>query len=362
MTSTPIRLSIIVPVYNNPRDLHECLSALAASAGASSEIIVVDDGSTTDETRSVAARAGVTVLRLAKNAGPSSARNCGVHHAHGEFLLFVDADIVVTPHAVQRVLHVFDTRPDVAAVFGSYDTGPRAKGLVSQYRNLLHHYVHQTGNPDASTFWAGCGAIRRDVFEKLGGFDEKHFPRCIEDIELGYRLRQAGYRILLDKELQGTHLKRWTLRSVIRTDVRCRSIPWTRLILKRKTAPVDLNLKTGQRASVALVLIAGLCLLLAPLRLQMLAWSAVALLGVILVNRNLYIFFLRQRGWIFTAGAIPLHFLYYIYGGLTYCCVWCDVRLKSVAAHHRRVSGARGGADTISEWLRRHADRLLCMF
>ena len=81
---------------------------------------------------------------------------------------------------------------------------PRLQGVVSQYRNLLHHFVHQHGNSEASTFWAGCGAIRRSVFEEMGGFDEQRFPTpSIEDIELGYRLRQAGHRILLDKACRG---------------------------------------------------------------------------------------------------------------------------------------------------------------
>ena len=135
---------------------------------------------------------------------------------------------------------------------------------MSQYRNLLHHYVHQRGQIEASTFWGACGAIRRSVFEEVGGFDEERYPRCIEDIELGYRLRRAGHRIVLDKNLQGTHLKKWTLWSVIRTDVCCRAMPWTRLILETRSAPDDLNLRDGQRVSVGLVGLACLALLLAP--------------------------------------------------------------------------------------------------
>jgi glycosyltransferase involved in cell wall biosynthesis len=333
MSRNPVRISIIVPVYNNPRDLRECLAAVAASAGPGSEVIVVDDAST-DEIRSVAAEMGANVLRLDKNLGPSSARNYGARHAHGDVLFFVDADLVVRPDAISRVLHVLESDPTVAAVFGSYDSTPRARGVVSQYRNLLHHYVHQQGNVEASTFWAGCGAIRRSVFKEIGGFDEKRFSRCIEDIELGYRLRQGGHRIVLDKALQGKHLKRWTLLSVIRTDVGCRAVPWTRLILERKTAPDDLNLKGGQRASVALVGLGCLFLLLAPLRLEALALAAAAFLAVIVLNRDLYTFFVRQRGLLFAAAAIPLHFLYYIYGGLTYGYVWLEFRLRNAAARH----------------------------
>jgi GT2 family glycosyltransferase len=328
-----MRLSIIVPVYNNPQDLRECLAALKASAGPESEIIVVDDAST-DDTPAVAAQMGVCVLRLAHNSGPAAARNHGAHQAQGDILFFVDADVVVAPEAVRRVIELFAERSEIAAVFGSYDARPQAPGLVSRYRNLLHHFVHQHGNPEASTFWAGCGAIRRAVFLELGGFDAKRFPRpSIEDIELGYRLRQAGHRILLDKVLQVTHLKRWTLWSVIRTDIICRAVPWSRLILESKQTPDDLNLKSGQRLSVALVGLAGLCLLLSVLRLELLGLCALTLLGVMILNRQLFAFFFRQHGLFFATICILLHLLHYFYSGLSYLCVWIGFRLKGITTH-----------------------------
>jgi glycosyltransferase involved in cell wall biosynthesis len=319
------RVSIIVPVYNSARELRECLSALA-SRSTDSEVIVVDDAST-DESASIAAGMGATVYRLPKNSGPSAARNHGARHARGDILFFVDADLVVMPGAVERVLALFDGDPSLSAVFGSYDSRPRVKGIVSEYRNLLHHYVHQNGNAEASTFWGACGAIRRRVFQDLGGFDEKHFPRCIEDIELGYRLRRAGHRIRLDKGLQGTHLKRWTLPSLIRTDVRCRACPWTRLILERGTAPDDLNLKAGQRASVLLVALGLLGLLLAPFRVEFLGVSVAAVLAIVILNRDLYRLFMRYGGVRFAVASVGLHILYYLYGGLTYVYVWCQFHL-----------------------------------
>jgi hypothetical protein len=277
---------------------------------------------------------GTDVLRLSRNSGPSSARNLGARHARGDILLFVDSDLVVAPGAVNALIQRLEADPTVAAAFGSYDNHPQAKGVVSQYRNLLHHYVHQTGNVEASTFWAGFGAIRRSVFEAVGGFDEKRFPRCIEDIELGGRLRRAGHRIILAKDIQGTHLKRWTLRSVIKTDVCCRAIPWTRLIMEQKQAPDDLNLKAGQRASVALVglacLFLALSIVFASVRFPALEMSATALLGVIALNRKLYGFFIHERGLLFAFAAIPLHILYFLYSGTAYVWVWGEYRLRSV--------------------------------
>ncbi len=177
----------------------------------------------------------------------------------------------------------------------------------------------------------GCGAIRRSIIEEIGKFTEKRAGRWVDDIELGYRLRQAGHRILLDKALQGTHLKRWTLRSLIRTDIISRAIPWSRLILESKKAPDDLNLKRGQRLSVALVGVASICLLLAVLRVELLALSAAALFGVIILNRDLYAFFFRQHGPFFAIACIPLHLLYYLYSGLSYLYVWIGFQVRGPA-------------------------------
>jgi len=319
-------ISIIVPVYNDARNLARCLAALRAAATADSEVIVVDDAST-DESAAVAQRAGATVIRLPKNSGPAAARNRGVSSARGEIVFFVDSDVAVVPDAVQRVRETFASRQDLSAVFGSYDRSPNAPGVISQYRNLLHHFIHQQGNPEASTFWAGCGAIQRAAFVEIGGFDEAHFRRpAIEDIELGYRLRQAGHRILLDKMLQGTHFKAWTFFSLLRTDIMSRAVPWSRLMLERG-APNDLNLQIGQRVSGALVLASVGCLGLALLRPLSLVATLAALLGVVVLNRALYGFFLRERGAWFTAAAIPLHLLYYLYSSLTYLVVRVVVQM-----------------------------------
>ncbi|MGI0025997.1 MAG: glycosyltransferase, partial [Nitrososphaera sp.] len=276
---------------------------------------------------------GVSILRLPKNSGPASARNYGALHANGDILIFVDADVVVSPDAISRMAKALEEHSDVAAVFGSYDAYPRADGVVSQYRNLLHHFVHQNGNPEASTFWAGFGAIRHWVFEELGGFDVNRFPKCsIEDIALGYRLRQAGYRILLDKEIQVTHLKRWTLRSVIWTDIFYRAIPWSKLILDQGNLPSDLNLQLSHRVSSMLVFLLIIMLTLAffdalnffsiTIKGVFIFISLLLIVSLLFLNRKLYSFFFQKRGIKFLLFAIPLHFLYYSYSGLTFAVCW----------------------------------------
>jgi GT2 family glycosyltransferase len=334
-----IRVSVVVPAYNNPGQLSQCLSALRAAAGADTELIVVDDASN-DDVSSTAVHFGARLLRLARNAGPAAARNHGARHARGQILFFVDADVVVPNDAIGRIQAILDCHGEIAAVFGSYDSRPAAPGLVSQYRNLLHHFVHQTGKAEAATFWAGCGAVRRPVFDRVGGFDERRFPNpSIEDIELGYRLRRAGYRIFLDKSLQCMHLKRWTLRSVIRTDVTHRAIPWSRLILESGEAPDDLNVSGSQRASVALIGLACLFLLMSPARLELLLLAFGCVAVTLILNRDLYAFFLRAGGIFFAASCVPLHLLYFMYCGLSYYYVWV------LSMFQRAVARRAGKAD-----------------
>jgi glycosyltransferase involved in cell wall biosynthesis len=312
-------ITVVVPVHNGSAFLGRCLTRLTASGYPFFECIVVNDGST-DGSDAVARKFPVRVLALAGGPfGPAYARNRGAELARGEILFFVDADVVLISDALHRIAKLFEEQPSLAAAFGSYDARPEAPGVVSQYRNLLHHFVHQNGNPEASTFWAGCGAIRRSVFEEIGGFDERRFSRpSIEDIELGYRLRRSGYRILLDKDLQGTHLKRWNLYSLIRTDVVYRAIPWSRLILKTRNIPDDLNLKFGQKASVVLVGLACLFLALGMVSSKFLLFSLVAIFGVGFLNRKLYAFFMRERGISFALTCVPLHLLYFLYSGISY--------------------------------------------
>lgn len=321
-----MRLSIIIPVYNTGHDLTRCLTALRASTFTDYECVVVDDAST-DDTPAIAAAHGARVVTLERNGGPARARNQGARQARGDYVVFLDADVCVHLDTLLRIDAHFRAEPGADAVMGSYDDTPADGHFVSQYKNLFHHYVHQRSQRHAWTFWAGCGAVRREVFLRCGGFDESYRRPCVEDIELGMRLRAAGHRIDLDPSIQVTHLKRWTLLGLIRTDVRDRGIPWFGLMMRYRTMPPDLNLTIAHRVSVAVVGIMLGLLALAPLALIDDRWSwpqtgtfalttLVVLATVLLVlNRQLYAFFARKRGWRFALQALPLHWLYYAYCG-----------------------------------------------
>lgn len=244
-------VSIIVPVYNGESELKQCLEAIRNSITPPLEILVIDDGST-DNSRAVALGLGARVLTTGGRCGPARARNMGAREAKGTILFFLDADVVAQADAVGRVQNAFEADPALDALIGSYDDNPAQRDFLSQYKNLMHCFVHQTGHNQASTFWSGCGAIRRGVFLEHSGFDESYERPAIEDIELGYRLFQAGRQMMLDKDLRVKHLKRWTFWNLLKTDILDRGIPWTELILRDRNMPNDLNLQLSQRISVAL--------------------------------------------------------------------------------------------------------------
>jgi GT2 family glycosyltransferase len=351
-------VTVVVPAHGASEDLWASLAAIRAASPAADEIIVADDGSPAALASDIAQRpdlAGITVVRHERKGGPGAARNLAARAARGDILFFVDADVVIPSDAIGRVARDLAERPEYCAVFGSYDETPARRDFLSQYKNLFHYYIHQIAEEEAGTFWAGCGAIRRDVFLAAGGFDADRYPLpSIEDIELGTRLRRAGHRILLDKKLHAKHLKRWDLRTLLVADIARRAIPWTQLILEQGSLPSDLNLRASHRASAALVALLVLALAALVWRpLRALGVIAACLAGVVLLNLDFYRFFLRLRGPWFAARVLPMHLLYYLYSGVTFVTLSIAHRLGLGGVRRARsaafASGIAAGAGAATD-------------
>jgi GT2 family glycosyltransferase len=302
--------SVIVPVHDGGEDLGRCLDALARSTFRDFELLVVDDASR-DGSAELAAARGARVIRRSVRGGPAAARNDGAQAARGEVLFFVDADCELAEDALERSAARLRAEPGLDALFGSYDDRPGASDPVSQFKNLYHHWTHQQAGGEARTFWAGCGAVRRERFLALGGFDARRYPvPSIEDIELGYRLTEGGGRIALAPDVQARHLKRWRLGDLVRTDVLRRGAPWTELLFERPGRGSELNLAGRGRLVVVASGIAIVALLLAPWVPELLLLAGVALGTMIFVSRGFYALVWRRGGPLAAAGALPLHVLY----------------------------------------------------
>jgi GT2 family glycosyltransferase len=304
-------ISLIITAHHSGQMLSDCFESAAKLQPPPREVIVTIDGADS-MVMNAASSHGFRIISNPSTPGVSATRNAGAGGATGDIIVFADSDVLLHKDHITRLAQAFTDHPEAAAVIGSYDDQPAAPGLVSRYRNLLHHYTHQHGSPDAQTFWAGCGAVRRAAFEEVGGFDESYRLPSVEDIELGYRLRQAGHRIRLVPDWQVKHLKKWRLRDLIFTDIGRRAIPWTKLLLREKRLDNDLNIDNSSRLSAALVCLA---LVLMPLGLF---WRPAFFLGALLLalvmtlNWKFYQFLARTNGWSFAIASIPLHWLYFL--------------------------------------------------
>jgi hypothetical protein len=284
-----LTLTAIVPATNRPATLDRCVRAIEVSEDAPEEVIVVTD---------------------APFPGPSAARNEGARRAAGDVLVFVDADILPHRDAFARIRRAFDQEPELAALFGSYDDTPEAPGAVSNFRNLLHHHVHQSGAGPATTFWTGLGAVRRDAYQATGGFDPGQ--RWLEDVDFGMRLSASGAAIVLDPKVQGTHLKRWSLAEMVRTDFGRRGIPWVELMLRHRHTAPGLNLGARHRLSALASFTAAVALVRGNPRV-----AGCALLALVPLNAPFYRLLLRRRGAAEATLGVGLHAVHHVTGVLS---------------------------------------------
>lgn len=322
-------ISAIVPVYNGEATLQRSLEPLLAmrEKGEVAEIIVVDDGST-DATAAIAASSGVRVMSSGGRIGPGGARNVAAASAGGEVLWFVDADVVVHADAA-RILAEALQRSGAAAVFGAYDDDPPAIDFLSQYKNLVHSYYHRRQAGSVDTFWAGCGAVRKQAFVDVGGFDGARYPRpSIEDIELGWRLHQRGLSIEIVPALQATHLKVWRLKNLLHTEIFLRAIPWSRFIQARGAWSDTLNVSRGERLRALLVVGLAVSIGLAAAGLAPALIPLALLVGIAIANASLFDFFRHRRGVMFALGAVLFHQAYYLYSAGAYAWCWLEQHLR----------------------------------
>ena len=328
-------VSVIIPAHNAEATLPDCLRALRNMSVEPAEILVYVDGAT-DRTEQIAYDSGARILKNSgKPMGPAMGRNAAAEVANSDLLWFVDADVVVAPDCLRRLIDDMQAQ-DAVGAFGSYDDEPRSLRATSLYANLRHHFVHQRGNPDATTFWSGIGLIRRDIFRQFGGFDGERFPYpSVEDVDLGMRIIAAGHRIRLVPSALGKHCKDWSLWRVWHTDVMRRARPWTRMLNERPDSARDLNLTTAERMKAVLALLTPAFLVAGLLSSLFLLFAAVTASFYVFANREFYSFLFRRLSLKDSAIAVGMHWCYHCYSALTYAWTIAELRLG------RMVSGNR---------------------
>ena len=308
-----IFISVIIPAYNEERNIAACLSSIFESSYSNFEVIVIDDNSN-DQTLNIIDKFPCKVIKMEKNAGQARARNLGVHASHGDILIFLDADIAVEKDTLAQMVESLQNKPNVSALFGSFQKNTISNNFFTVYKNLRHHFTHQNSRKYAATFCGGFGAMRRNVFIEIGGFNEKF--RFLEDIELGYRLYKQNHKIYLDKNIQVTHHKLYNFWSLTKSDFTERAIPWTKLMLANKMFKNDLNTRDNNIISVFIAFIMLLNLLLVCVCPETILAFFPLFATFLIYNRKFYLYVLKETNVIFTLKSILMNWFSYFYSGI----------------------------------------------
>lgn len=281
------RVSVVIPAYNAESTLAECLHRIISSTYEGLEVVLIDDGST-DHTRAIAARFPVRIESTGGRVGPAAARNLGARVAEGDILFFIDTDVMLRPDTIDRLVGRF-AQGDVDAVCGVQSAEMRHRDLPSLYKNLWIRWTYLRSTGDVPLFYTTAAAIRRSSFRRAGGFDPGYTTPSIEDTAFGQKLARLGIRVRVQADLEVEHVKRYTIGSLLRTDLR-RAIALVRLKLRHRGELGENNssVPTGYIASIPLAGLGTASLLVGAAlgRPMPLAAGAAMAAVVILLNRE----------------------------------------------------------------------------
>jgi len=196
-----MKVTVIVPVYNSRKTIGQVMEACMNMDYPDIELVVVDDGST-DGSADVVSRYPIKLVRI-KNSGPASARNAGWKAGTGEICFFTDSDCLPRANVLTHIIPHFK-KSKVGGVGGTYEN--------AHTQNLLPRLIqdeiairHRKMPLKVNFIGSFNSAYRREVLEKVGGFDEEYLTASAEDNDLAYRVIDAGYELDFEPKSAVTH-------------------------------------------------------------------------------------------------------------------------------------------------------------
>lgn len=300
-------LSIIIPAYNNEKTIGVLLDDIFSSLIENIEIIIIDDFSidkTLQEVKKYCRKHNnLSFIQLNKNGGPAKARNLGANRAKAEILLFLDSDIRLRSNTLCEVIRFFKEDKYRVAVTGVWNKTQKSHKFFPQFKALRDwSYWINERKTDAYyyLFSTRIAAIRRDVFNNLGGFNENYNGADVEDIEFTYRIAKK-YRVDFNPELMVDHEFEDFL-PIARKYFR-RSSQWIQLFLgRRRFDPVA---ATGKEA-LAVITTIGLILffVIGLFKFEFIFLAVFFLTWHTFLIKKFLLFILREKGVIFTIYSI----------------------------------------------------------
>lgn len=306
------RVTVVVPVYNDEKTLGKCLKALSPSReNPGWEFIVVDDKSS-DDSALVASEAGFQVIKLEHNQGVSAARNAGSRATNSDIIIFVDADIVPEPGCLEAMVEILKTRRKIYAV-GAYpgpgDLSPEWSSHFVGLRSAWgYHWKEGERERKFSSIQSECGAIRRETFDLLGGFSERHGGVGMEEFHMAHEMEDQGLgHLLIRAASYRHHYKPLSARCWALFD---RTARWVPLLLHRKKFESRGAFGTASASVSCLLTFITVSLLISSLIFpQLLIVAAAIFIFQLILEFKFLKFAERMYGWrmvIYSAGALQL--------------------------------------------------------
>lgn len=216
--------SIIIPTYNRPKKLKNCLKSITQLDYPLDqfEVIIVDDGSSQSLESIINYFQPLIKLKFIqqKNSGPATARNNGVSQAQGKYIAFIDDDCEVTPSWLSIFADGFQRSPN--AILGGYTINKLTENIYSEASQKLVDYLYSYYNvilDQAKFFTSNNFVIPKVIFEKIGGFNTTFSLAAAEDRELCERIYSQGYKMIYSPQAQVKHSHYLTLKTFWRQHI-----------------------------------------------------------------------------------------------------------------------------------------------
>lgn len=312
-----IFLSLIIPVHNSEKTIRPLLLSINNSQFNNFkdiEAVIIDDGSTDCTLRVIekflsGLKFNLKTIVQKKNVGPARARNLGVKNALGEYVLFLDSDVQLKKHSLQRVFDLFK-KGKVKAFTGIWHYQQKTTKFFPQFKALrdwAYWFIERKKYARYYLFSTRVAGIEKKLFKKIGGFNENYPQPTVEDIELTYRIEKItpikfSTNIVVAHEFENF----WP----IAVKYFKRSRDWVGLYMRRLRFDPVATSQTEAFKSIVATLIPFFILL--AFYHNFFSYLLVSLLTIFtFLEFDFWKFLLKKKGTVFLLKAIPVSIILY---------------------------------------------------
>jgi glycosyltransferase involved in cell wall biosynthesis len=292
------KVSVVVPCFNSEKTLGKCIDALLNQKFSGDfEIVMVDDGST-DTTAEIIKKNKKIRYIFQKNSGPAKARNNGWKQAVGDIIVFTDSDCVPEENWLKLMVSSFKLSNNIGAVGGAYGKTVNSESLLANLigEEIKFRYKNIGKYTDAHGSYSL--AVRKNILERIGGYNEFYPVATAEDWDLCYRIQAAGYKIYFNQKAKVGHHHPTKLIKYLKTQFRH---GFYRVKLYKDNPERVMGDKYSGNAKY-IVVFSGLFLLFLVLCIfyrQFVLPLMISFFALMILNSRMFFYLKKKKGFVF---------------------------------------------------------------